>query len=183
MRFLPFAKGKKGFQFAGGGVSDSGGSGGGGGSYTLPPATSSTLGGVKIGSGVNVTSDGTISVSGGGGGGGGFDYSTSEEVNTGHKWIDGKSIFCKVYYIPNQVNLNSTGYTTIISDANLKNVDTPIDYTITAAAMDIYRSAFPFGAYRRFEVNKYAGTFQGTTTSGTDYIWAQSWIILYYTKA
>ena len=62
MRFLPFAKGKKGFQFAGGGVSDSGGGGGG---YVLPPANSSTLGGVKIGSGVEVTSDGTISVSGG----------------------------------------------------------------------------------------------------------------------
>ena len=37
---------------------------GGGGS--LSPATADTLGGVKIGSGVNVTSDGTISVSGGG---------------------------------------------------------------------------------------------------------------------
>lgn len=60
MRFLPFAKGKKGYQFAGGGVtSDSGGS------YELQPATASLLGGVKIGSGVNVTSDGTISVSSG----------------------------------------------------------------------------------------------------------------------
>lgn len=38
--------------------------GGGGGSYTLPTATSQTLGGVKIGSGVTVTSDGTISVEG-----------------------------------------------------------------------------------------------------------------------
>lgn len=33
-----------------------------GGSYTLPAATSSVLGGVKIGSNVNVTADGTISV-------------------------------------------------------------------------------------------------------------------------
>lgn len=41
---------------------DFSGGGGGGGEYTLPPATSSTLGGVKIGSGVNVASDGTISV-------------------------------------------------------------------------------------------------------------------------
>lgn len=44
-------------------------SGGGGGGYTLPPATASRLGGVKIGSGVTVQPDGTISVSGGGGGG------------------------------------------------------------------------------------------------------------------
>ena len=38
--------------------------GGGGGGYVLPAATQSTLGGVKIGSGVTVTNDGTISVSG-----------------------------------------------------------------------------------------------------------------------
>ncbi|MCP1275047.1 hypothetical protein NKW43_15425 [Gluconobacter albidus] len=36
--------------------------GGGGGSYTLPPATSSTLGGVKVGTGLAVTTDGTVSV-------------------------------------------------------------------------------------------------------------------------
>lgn len=35
---------------------------GGGGSYTLPVATNNTLGGVKIGSGINRTADGTISV-------------------------------------------------------------------------------------------------------------------------
>lgn len=37
--------------------------------YSLPVATASDLGGVKIGSGVTVAADGTISVSGGGGGG------------------------------------------------------------------------------------------------------------------
>lgn len=40
--------------------------GGGGGGYTLPTATASRLGGVKIGAGVTVQEDGTISVSGGG---------------------------------------------------------------------------------------------------------------------
>lgn len=39
--------------------------GSGGGSYTLPIASSSVLGGVKIGDGINVDSAGTISVSGG----------------------------------------------------------------------------------------------------------------------
>lgn len=65
MRLLPFLKPTKGVQIAGGGFPDSGG---GGGSYTLPPATASTLGGVKVGSGLSVTSDGTLSTSGGGGG-------------------------------------------------------------------------------------------------------------------
>lgn len=41
-------------------------SGGGGGGYTLPTATANRLGGVKIGNGVTVQDDGTISVSGGG---------------------------------------------------------------------------------------------------------------------
>lgn len=43
------------------------GTGGGSGEgYTLPPASATTLGGVKIGSGINVTADGTISAEGGG---------------------------------------------------------------------------------------------------------------------
>lgn len=45
------------------------GGGGGGGSYELPVATGTKLGGVKIGSGIDVTDDGTISVASTGGGG------------------------------------------------------------------------------------------------------------------
>ena len=40
------------------------GGGGGGGSYTLPPATASTLGGVKVGSGLSVTAEGVLSADG-----------------------------------------------------------------------------------------------------------------------
>ena len=57
MRILPFMKPKKGAQFAGIGV----GGDGGGGSYTLPVATSEVLGGVKIGDGLNINSDGILS--------------------------------------------------------------------------------------------------------------------------
>ncbi len=38
--------------------------------YALPPATATTLGGIIVGSGLSVTTDGTLSASGGGGGGG-----------------------------------------------------------------------------------------------------------------
>lgn len=41
-------------------------SGGGGGGYVLPPATTSVLGGIKVGSGLAITSDGTLSATGGG---------------------------------------------------------------------------------------------------------------------
>lgn len=77
MRIMPFMKRKKGVQFAGIGL-DTGG-GGGGGSYVLPTATANRLGGVKIGSGLEVAEDGTLSTSGGGGGGG-VNFSTSETV-------------------------------------------------------------------------------------------------------
>lgn len=40
------------------------GGGGGGGSYTLPPATASTLGGIKVGSGLSVTAEGVLSADG-----------------------------------------------------------------------------------------------------------------------
>ena len=44
-------------------VSPGGASGGGSSSYVLPVATATRLGGVKIGSGVSVSADGTISAS------------------------------------------------------------------------------------------------------------------------
>jgi hypothetical protein len=48
----------------------SSGGGGGGGSYTLPIASASTLGGVKVGSGLSIDgSTGVLSATGGGGGG------------------------------------------------------------------------------------------------------------------
>ena len=75
MRFLPFSKAKKGWQFAGQGA-DTGG--GGGGTYTLPVASANTLGGVKVGSGLSITSSGVLSASGGGGGGGSY----SQHVQT-----------------------------------------------------------------------------------------------------
>ncbi len=44
-----------------------GAGGGGGGSYVLPPATAETLGGIKVGDGLSVEEDGTLSVEGGSG--------------------------------------------------------------------------------------------------------------------
>ena len=43
--------------------------GGGGGSYTLPPASSTTLGGIKVGANLSITEDGTLSAASSSGGG------------------------------------------------------------------------------------------------------------------
>lgn len=84
LRSLPFFKAKRGWQFAGGGQSDGGGGGGGG---SLPIATTDTIGAVRVGNGLDVANDGTLSTS--------MQFSTSEFA-TGLKWIDGKDIYCSV---------------------------------------------------------------------------------------
>jgi hypothetical protein len=78
--------------------------GAGGGSATILPATADTIGGVKIGEGINVTEDGTISVP---------SYTTAysyDEVDTGKKWVDGKAIYRKcisVATLPNKTTLTA----------------------------------------------------------------------------
>lgn len=76
-----------------------------GGSATIPPATADSIGGVKIGDGINVTEDGTISA---------VPYTppaySFDEVDTGVKWLDGKNIFRKCFTInalPNNTTLTA----------------------------------------------------------------------------
>ena len=93
--------------------------------YTLSPATSSTLGGVKIGSGVNVAADGTISVSGGGGGS--STLSGLTDVSLGSTIAAGQSL---VYDDINSKWINSyPDYSTIANTPSLATVATTGDYT------------------------------------------------------
>ena len=55
---------------------------------SISPATTDTLGGVKIGEGISVTSDGTISASGGGGSGT-YTFTMWSVDSTGHMATDG----------------------------------------------------------------------------------------------
>ena len=59
--------------------------------YTLPKASSDALGGVIIGSGLKITEEGVLSVTGGGSGGGAPEIAISEEEPTDENillWID-----------------------------------------------------------------------------------------------
>ena len=71
-------------------VNKFGGNGGGG--YVLPVASQSTLGGVKIGSGISIDSGGTISAEGGSGGG---DYMIVEDLSAITNPTDGM-----IAYVP-----------------------------------------------------------------------------------
>lgn len=62
-----------------------------GGKLNLSIASDESLGGVKAGEGVSIDEDGTLNVTASGG----VDFST-DEVDTGIKWIDGKTIYRKV---------------------------------------------------------------------------------------
>lgn len=114
-----------------------GGSGG-----TIPPATSETLGGVKIGAGVNVSEDGTISVPS-------YvppAYSTNE-VDTLLLWIDGKKIYRKVVDVgalPNTTTkqvAHGITYDTIVSlsgiCSNSDNAFLPMPAVATSSAYAI----------------------------------------------
>lgn len=114
MRIMPFMKRKKGVQFAGIGF-DTGG--GGGGSYVLPTATENRLGGIKVGTGLEVEEDGTLSTSGGGGG---FDFSASE-VLVGTYF--NQNLYKKSYQIASDITCTSGAWTNILTDSALNNAE------------------------------------------------------------
>lgn len=87
LRSLPFFKAKKGWMFAGGGLSADGGGGGG----SLPIATTETLGAVRVGYGLNVANDGTLT---------GFPFPVP----------DGYVLKCKVY---DNISLSSSQWATL----------------------------------------------------------------------
>jgi hypothetical protein len=77
---------------------------GGGGSYVLPVATASKLGGVKVGSNLNIDESGVLSATGGGA----VNYSTTEQqIGT---WIDGKPIYQIIFecITPSTANTSTT---------------------------------------------------------------------------
>ena len=69
--------------------------------YTLPAATSSKLGGIKVGSGLSVTADGTLSATGGGG----ATYEQATSTTLGLVKIGATGLGTKQY----AVQLNSSG--------------------------------------------------------------------------
>ena len=82
--------------------------------YSLPTAAADTLGGVKVGTRLSIA-DGVLSADSQL-----VDYSTNE-VDTGAKWIDGKAIFRKVF---TNLNTTLTASTLVSTGASVTNADT-----------------------------------------------------------
>lgn len=173
MRILPFMKPKKGVTIAGVDYNDDSGGGGGGG-YTLPTATATRLGGVKVGSGLSVESDGTLSASGGGGGT--YDYSTTE-FSTGQKWIDGKDIYGVVLYTTSLSGTEKSfsvtlGYDTVVD------VVGGLRITSSKRCMPLYYKDGSDFFNAQVTTNSVTATWGGNV-SAKDYLF----IIVYYTKS
>ena len=99
VRSMPYAEAEGKPQFAGMG---SGGSSGGGSGYTLPVASSSTLGGVKVGTGLSITENGVLSATGGSGGGGITISTTETAIGT----YNGQTLYSKI--VPCSVSTSLT---------------------------------------------------------------------------
>ena len=71
--------------------------------YELPVASAETLGGIKVGENLSIE-DGVLSAESGYTP---LNYSTTEEQNTGIKWVDGKDIYVKTFSLLAQTSSTS----------------------------------------------------------------------------
>lgn len=95
-----------------------GGQGGGGGQYILPPATEQTLGGIKVGDGLSITNDGTLSADGGA-----DPEAIQEAIDANNELLENGDIvvgMAKQLYSPNGTTSDGTfDYRTTAGDADV----------------------------------------------------------------
>ena len=138
-------------------------SSGGEGSYTLPIASTKTLGGIKVGENLSITEDGTLNAEASGTSvlsPGAILYDTEEKVIG--KWINGKPLYQKVGEIDTSiidkiVYQSKDPYVSIIPPMNQNETD---EIKITAAGFS--GDSFPYRAfdksYTGYEVSWYHNT-------------------------
>ena len=123
-------------------------SSGGEGSYTLPIASTKTLGGIKVGENLSITEDGTLNAEASGTSAlspGAILYGTEEKVIG--KWINGKPLYQKVGEIDTSiidkiVYQSKDPYVSIIPPMNQNETD---EIKITAAGFSV--DCFPYRAF------------------------------------
>lgn len=84
--------------------------GAGGSSYVLPVASADTLGGVKVGSNLSIA-DGVLSAP--------VPYTppaySTDEIDTGRKWIDGSTVYERVFVLASPITVGSDWVSTGIT--------------------------------------------------------------------
>lgn len=150
--------------------------GSGGSSYVLPAATDETLGGIKVGDNLTVEEDGTLNAEDPYSP---LDYST-EEQNTGVKWIDGKDIWFKTVDTGALPNNTSKTVSMGVLNANI------VDFRgIASSAANDYNIVMPSSTTnnRNSQMNINGATGIITIATADDYsVYTKSYITVYYTK-
>lgn len=144
---------------------------GGGGTYTLPIATASTLGGIKVGNGLEIDANGVLSTTGGGGGGDsiteGDGITITTDPQTGVKTIS-VNTGDNLEVDPNTGELNVTGvdytagkgifigneYQNVEYIKNSGNYDQIILTDIIPSSTDRFEMDIKFGAATGLDNNK-----------------------------
>ena len=143
---------------------------GGGGSYTLPPATATTLGGIKVGDNLSITEDGTLSATGGGSAPENMVTTDTVQTITGSKAFNG-TVTLKSAEIGNQIS----SLQVLLYTSNTTRTLTPIVQSYTD--LDNPVSELRFGSIdNRLQINGSAVVdknnkkflTQGSVTAGSD---------------
>ncbi len=93
------------------------------GKLNMTAATASKIGGVKVGDGLEITGQGVLNCTVTGG----FDYS-SDEFDTGQKWIDEKTIYGKVFH---DVTIPQNAFTLSLTLGAKTDIDKVLYYNVT----------------------------------------------------
>lgn len=94
-------------------------------SYTLPPASTTTLGGIKVGENLTITEDGILSATGGGQVPEDVALKSADQTFTGHNWFDGQVNFNgTVQFTNQQVNIPTLFSSNKITGVNIS-LDSP----------------------------------------------------------
>lgn len=163
MRIMPFMKRKKGVQFAGIGLDT-------GGDSSLPIASTSTVGGVMIGEGVNIDQTGKISVDSGGG----ITF-TDDETQVGT--FAGDTLYCKKVSIADSF-FTSTSSIDIPNSANL-NVLFALSGCQGSAGYLQY-SPCSIRIYSQLNVSTLVRL--GSSISSSDFVTNSGFAYIFYTK-
>ena len=120
---------------------NNGGGGGGGGSYTLPVASDTILGGVKVGNGLSIENDGKLNVN--------ASVSTEVQYSTTEKrigtWVDGAALFEKTLIGTIQLDGREVSVlgskSELIGNVNVKFIDSSMTnekFTIVDSWVSVY---------------------------------------------
>ena len=115
-------------------------SGGGGGGYVLPTATANILGGVKIGDGINVEKDGTISVSGSDVANYAMALKSVQEGDENNYKVANYGGL--LYYVEDNKNAEKNIFVKVMYDAKYVNIDMDIDGQTDTDIMNIENGDF-----------------------------------------